>query len=426
MQQLLQPGRVWTRRDVLQMAAACGLSFALPALEPRAAQKRRAERPKSLVTVWLGGGPSQLETWDPHPGTWIGGETRDIPTAIPGLRIADLFPQTAEQIDCLSVIRSLVSKEGDHERGTYYLKTGFRPDPTLVHPSLGAIVTHELESPGLEIPGHVSLGDGNWPSRGGFLGAEYDAFRVFDPGRNLRNMQARVAEPRQERRLRGLELLTQDFRSGRDLQVRQTQHEQTVHRALTMMTSEQLKAFDLDEEPEAVRERYGETRFGRGCLVARRLLETGVRAIEVSLPGFDTHADNYSGHVTQAAILDPAFATLLKELRERELLESTIVLCIGEFGRTPEINKLGGRDHHPVGFSCLVGGGGLRNGVVIGETDPQWAVKEPAHPIAVESLFATVMAALEIDYGRERITPIGRPMAFSYESPIPELWSPPA
>jgi hypothetical protein len=411
----------FTRRTLLQIATACGLSFAIPGMSARAASARGKERKKSLVTLWLAGGPSQLETWDPHPETAIGGPTRAIPTRIPDLKIAEHFPQVAEQIDALSVIRSLVSKEGDHERGTYLLKTGYRPDPTLKHPAAGAIVTTELPDPTLEIPAHISLGNSQWPARGGYLGDELDAFKVFDPGRNLHNMRPPVSDAREKRRVDNLNAVSKTFRAGRATMADKTLHQHTVDRALTMMSSDQLQAFELDDEPAAVLSAYGDSSFGRGCLVARRLIETGVRAVEVTLQGFDTHANNFEGHAKQAAILDGAFATLIRELKERDLLETTVVLCIGEFGRTPKINPLDGRDHWPSGFSCVLGGGGLRKGVVIGSTDPEGAAKNPQDPVAVADLYATVFTALGVDFAKEVMTPIGRPMAYCQGKPIERL-----
>ncbi len=266
-----------TRRDALRIAAGLGLSFALPGLDLRAAESRGNERPKSLITLWMQGGPSQLETFDPHAGTKIGGETKAIDTKLSGLQIAHLLPHTAEEVHELCVIRSMVSKEGDHERGTYLFKTGYRPDPTIIHPSLGAIVAHELPVAGVEIPRHISILNSQWPSRGGFLGDDYDAFRVLDPRQNLQNMKANVEDDRQKRRLKDLEIVERNFRNRRRLQSDGTLHQETVRRALTMMTSEQLKAFKVEEEPEAVRAAYGDTPFGAGCLIARRLVEVGVR-----------------------------------------------------------------------------------------------------------------------------------------------------
>ncbi|GAB4147029.1 MAG: DUF1501 domain-containing protein [Planctomycetaceae bacterium] len=399
-----------SRRDFGKIIAGLGLSFSMPGLSPQAAHRRGPERKKSLITLWMAGGPSQLETWDPHPGTSVGGDTQAIKTKVRGLEIADLFPRVAEQIHHLSVIRSLTSKEGDHERGTYYLKTGYRPDPTLKHPSIGAIAVHELPNPKIEIPQHVTLLNSQWPARGGFLGPGLDAFKVFNPGREVRNMKARVGEERQQRRMRDLDLLTKSFAQGRLRRLQRTMHRQTIARAVRMMNSDQLKAFLIDDEPDAIKSAYGDTPFGRGCLVARRLVEQGVRSVEVTLRGFDTHANNHNGHVTQAEILDPAFAALIHDLKQRDLLDSTVVLCIGEFGRTPKINAASGRDHWPHNFSCVVGGGGLRGGLVIGETEASEKKQPPADPIEVPDLYATVLKTLGVDYEKEYQTPIGRPM----------------
>ncbi|MCG6154749.1 DUF1501 domain-containing protein [Rubinisphaera margarita] len=409
------------RRELLSLSAGLGLSFVLPGLPGRAAEKRGSERATSLITLWMHGGPSQLETWDPHPGTAIGGPTQAIETTIPGTQIAAHLPLMAEQLQHLSVIRSLVSKEGDHERGTYFVKTGYRPDPTVRHPAIGALVPYELKSSSLEIPAYVSLGEGQWPGRGGYLGDEYDAFRIFDPGQGLHNMRPRVGDRRQDSRIEGLSMLSQSFRRGRGQLADRTMHQRTVEQALTMMNSDQLKAFEIEEESETTRKQYGDTRFGRGCLVARRLIETGVRSVEVSLSGFDSHANNFEAHQNRAAELDPAFAALIQDLRARDLYDSTIVLCIGEFGRTPRINPLDGRDHWPTGFSTVVGGGGLRSGVVIGETDPTGENKDPADPIKVQDLYATILSQLSIDPDKELMTPIGRPLFLCEGTPLPQL-----
>jgi hypothetical protein len=369
----------------------------------------------------MGGGPSQLETFDPHPGKTISGETKAIDTKLPGVQVAHLLPHTAEQVHEMCVIRSMVSKEGDHERGTYLVKTGYRPDPTLIHPALGAIVAHELPAGGVEIPRYISIMNSQWPGRGGFLGDDYDAFKVLDPRQNLQNMKSRVDDDRQARRLKDLEVVERTFRNRRRMQSDGTLHQETVRRALTMMTSEQLKAFKVEDEPAEVRAAYGDSRFGAGCLIARRLIEVGVRAVEVTLEGFDTHAKNFSGHETNCKILDPAFAALINDLKERDLFESTVVLWIGEFGRTPKINPLGGRDHWPTGFSAVVGGGGFRSGLVIGETDPEGVKTEPVDPIEIHDLYATILKTLGVEYNKELTTPIGRPMALCKGKPIDRL-----
>lgn len=411
-----------SRRDFLRVAAsALGLSFAVPGLDLRAAQQRGPERAKSFLTIWLGGGPSQLESWDPHPGTRIGGQVSAIPTTIPGVEISDFYPQVAEQLHHVSLIRSLVSKEGDHERASYMLHTGYRPEPTLVHPSIGSIAIHERPNEAVEIPQFVALGEAEFPPRGGFLGDRFDAYRIFSPGENGQNIKALVEQDRQNRRLANLEIVSKSFLRGRKVKAEQTLHQHTIDAALRMMTSDQLKAFSIESESEGIRAAYGDHPFGRGCLVARRLIEVGVRSIEVTLQGFDSHANNHEGQAARAKTLDPALATLLKDLVDRDLLQSTIVLVTGEFGRTPTINPLGGRDHWPSGFSCLLGGGGLQKGVLIGETDPTGDVAQPKDPIEVADLYATILSRLGVEYEKEVITPIGRPMKLCSGQPIERL-----
>jgi len=410
-----------SRREFLKLAAGLGLSFVLPGLESRAAGRRGRKRTKSMIRVWLEGGPSQLETWDPHPDSPIGGPTRAIKTTIAGVEIAEHFPRLAEQMHHLSVIRSLVSKEGDHARGVYFVRTGYRPDPTITHPSLGSIVTRELPSPGLEIPRFISLGYNERPSRGGFLGGRFDALHLSDPDQAMAKLAGRGPDERQKRRLESLDVLARSFARGREAAVEATLHRESLNAALTMMTSEQLKAFDVSAEPQVVRDAFGDSQFGRACLIARRLVEQGVRVIEIALQNFDTHENNFAKNRELAGVLDPGFAALVADLAERDLLDSTALLCLGEFGRTPKINAKDGRDHWPAAFSCLMGGGGLTPGVLIGATDPTGERKEPDNPIQLPALYATILRTLGIDPAHPSATPIGRPIKYSDGTVIPEL-----
>lgn len=414
-----------TRRGILQLASAWGVRFALPMESARGADRRGAERPRSFLLLWMKGGPSQLETWDPHPGTKIGGLTREMSTKIPGVKIAEFYPRLAEELDSLSVIRSLVSKEGDHERGTYHLKTGYRPDPTVKHPALGAIAAHEHVFPELKIPAFVSLGPGEWAGRGGYLGETWDAFKIYDPGNPIPNLRDRGQTERQRRRMENQDLLERTFRAGREVQVENSLHRETMQRAIEMLHSDQIRAFDISEESATTRARYGDTVFGRGCLAALRLVESGVPAVEVTLNGWDSHAENHEVHRERGAVLDQAFSALLADLKERGLFESTVVLCLGEFGRTPRINPLEGRDHWPSGFSCLIGGAGLKAGEVIGATDPEGIVAQPKDAVTVADLSATILKQLGIEWNREMVTPIGRPLKLSEGSPLGRLQSGP-
>jgi hypothetical protein len=404
--------------------AAGGLS-ALGWLTPlgtvlaRAAEKDRAPA-KSVVVLWLGGGPSQLETFDPKPGTDIAAGTKAINTAAKGVQLAAGLEQLADQMAHVSLVRSLWSKEGDHERGTYTLKTGFRPDPTITHPSLGAIVCHDLPGTGVEIPRHVSIMPTEWPARGGVLGAEYDAFKVYDPAEKVPDTTPNVPNDRFEQRLEDLKVVEDAFAQGRGKRVGATGHKDTMERARRMMTSDQLKAFDVSRESEAVRKEYGNSPFGRGCLAARRLLEVGVRCVEVTLSGWDSHANNHEITTRLKGTLDPAFSALLRDLHKRDTFKDTVVLCVGEFGRTPQVNALGGRDHWPHNFTAALAGGGLKGGVVVGESDPAGG-KEPKDKQAAANLHATVLKVLGIDHEKTLRGPLGRTVPRSEGTPITAL-----
>ena len=414
------------RRDFLRVVGLAGTAWLTPvshllARDAEVPGKRR-EPARSVIVLWMQGGPSQLETFDPQPGTTIAAGTGAIDTAVKGVRLAPGLEQVAGEMQSVSLIRSMVSKEGDHERGTYTMKTGFRPDPTVIHPSIGAICCHELPTAGTDIPRHVSILPGQWPARGGFLGDKYDAFRTNDPAGPVPDTRSFLPPARDAGRMRHLDVVEAAFAKGRGKRSDATMHRATVEGALKMMSSEQLKAFDVSLEPAAVRKGYGDTPFGRGCLAARRLIEVGVRCVEVTLAGWDTHVNNHAQHREQLKILDPAFAALVRDLRERGLLDKTVVLCAGEFGRTPTVNPTGGRDHWPNGFSVALAGGGVRAGQVVGATDPD-GKKDPARPVTVGDLHATVLTAVGIDPEKLSQTPIGRTVKFAEGKPVKELLS---
>ena len=426
----------FNRRTLLKAAGLSGLCWLTPLAErlAQAAEKEPRGKPaKSVIVLWMQGGPSQLETFDPHPdpGSKIAGGTKWIETPVKGTRIAAGLPLVAEQMDSISLVRSVVSKEGDHERATYNAKTGFRPDPTLVHPSLGAIVCHQTTD-NVEIPRHVSILPGPWPARGGFLGDQFDAFQTYDPSGPVPDVTAQVPAPRVARRLADLDVVENQFARGRikQLDANKTLHRTSIQAARKMMESDQLKAFDVSKTSDHLKKEFGDTPFGRGCLAAVQLIEVGVRCVEVTLDGWDTHANNHELVAARNKILDPAYAALIKELKSRKLLESTIVLWGGEFGRTPVIRGLdgSGRDHWPHGFTVALAGGGIRSGLVIGENspNPQMDAKNLVeanvkNPRNIEDIHATVLRALGIDFAQEMQTPIGRPMAFSKGKVIEEL-----
>ena len=395
-----------SRRALLRAAGLGGVAWLTPLTHMIGqAQEKEASQAsaKSVIILWLAGGASQLETFDPHPGKEIAGDTGAIKTSVKGVEIAEGLPQVAEVMEELTLVRSMFSQEGDHERGTYNVKTGYRPDPTMVHPSIGSVICNELSVDGVDIPRHVSILPGKWPARGGHLGADLDAFKVYGTLGRAGDITARVKPSRQKNRLEGLKRVEDVFARGRrtDLDKKTTLHNVTIQRALDMMNSKQLGVFDVSKAPAQTRKAFGDTNFGRGCLAAVQLVGAGVRCVEVTLGGWDTHINNHEGQAAKNAILDPAFATLIRELRVRKLLAETIVICAGEFGRTPKINGLGGRDHWPKGFSVALAGGGFRGGHVHGATDPEGVKEEPKDPVKVADLHTTVMHLLGIDHKKK-------------------------
>lgn len=418
-----------SRRALLRGTGLAGLAWLTPVSQMLAlGAEKSSSRPKSLIVLWLQGGASQLETFDPHSDSPIAYGSRSISTSVKGLRFGEGLEQSAEIAGDFAVLRSVTSREGDHARGIYNMKTGFRPFPGLVHPSIGAVVCHELPVPitggePLDIPTHVSIVPAAFPARGGYLGARFDAFQVGDPVNPVPDVGSRVDETRESRRLDSLSLLERNFASGRlaGLEKERTLHHTALENARRMMTSDQLAAFDVKNRPAAEREAYGDTPFGRGCLAALGLVESGVRCVEVTLNGWDTHVNNHENTVKQNRIFDPAFASLIRGLKERDLYDDTIVFVATEFGRTPKLNVTEGRDHWPHGFSVILGGGGLRGGTVIGETDPTGEKTESSVGHGVEDVHATILHRLGVDHEYELMTPIGRPLAISEGHPIRAL-----
>ena len=390
---------------------------------------KKNQTPKNVILLWLEGGPSQWETFDPHPSSRFGGEVKAIQTTVPELMISDLLPQTAEIMHHAALIRSLTSKEGDHERAIYNIKAGYRPDPTLVHPSIGAVLCHD-EQETVDIPRHISIIPQNSPGIGGFLGAEHDAFKVGDPSSPVPDIRSPVSDSRATRRIDDLySVVEKEFRRGRlqKLEIERTLHRTATDAALQMMSSDQLDAFNVTKESKAVRDAFGDTPFGRGCLAAVRLLESGARCVEVTLGGWDSHVTNHRLQASGCETLDPALASLIKLLKERQLFDSTLVVCGGEFGRTPSINPAEGRDHWPHGFSMLLAGCGIAQGRVYGATSPEpdpkaaHSLQHIEKPMTIGDLHATIYQALGLAPHLEYQTPIGRPMKRSEGKAIREI-----
>jgi uncharacterized protein (DUF1501 family) len=403
-----------TRRDLLRLLPATGLTGGVlgwgDMVAARAPEIRR--RGKACILLWMQGGPSQFETFSPLEDHRNGGGTKAIATVVPGIRFAEHWPETARVADRLAVIRSMTSKEGSHPRASYFMHTGYLPNPSARHPTLGSIVASELtKARGGEtgdLPPVVRIGSrGRNDSGAGLLGMQWEPFEMRDPTQNPANTTPQVATDRHLRRLDLMDALGTGFAA--DLPEEAAAHRSLYRRATRMILSAGMRAFDLDAEPAAVRDEYGAGAFAQGCLLARRLVEEGVSFVEVVANGWDTHQDNFTKVAELAGQVDRPLAALVRDLDRRGMLDDTLVIWMGEFGRTPQVNPRGGRDHFPRSFNALLAGGGVRGGQVVGRTD-RAGIEVTDRPVTVPDLFATFCRGLGIDAAVENMAPTGRPI----------------
>ena len=366
---------------------------------------------KACILLWMNGGPSHIDTFDPKPGTPSGGSFKAIKTRAAGVQIAEHLPRIASVADRIAFVRSMSSREGNHARAQFLLHTGYAPNPTVQHPSFGAWASRELGDPSADLPAFVSIGG---PSLGpGFLGVQHGPFIVMKAGDMPQNLTLSpgVDDARFERRRAALDAMEQRF-AGETGDAKVEGRRAVYAKAERLMKSPRAKVFDLSTEPDAAKKAYGDTDFGRGCLLARRLVETGTRFVEVVLDGWDTHKDNFGRVKKLSTTLDDAMGGLLADLAERKLLASTLVVCMGDFGRSPKINGNDGRDHHPQAWSALLAGGGVRGGIAHGATDAA-GEKVLGTPTSVPDLLATIASLLGMDPQKSVVTPSGRPIALT-------------
>jgi hypothetical protein len=393
----------------------------------------------------MSGGPSQTDTFDMKPGHANGGEFKELTTRIPGLRFSEHLPKLAEHADQLAIVRSLSTKEGDHARGTHLVRTGHPPMGDVAYPSIACSLAKQLDTGANPLPNYVSVAppqEINPAAFGpGFLGASYAPAIVAGDGagpqpgavnaETARLIELKLADLElpsgvdAKQAMRRMELwntLEKKFFERRGAESFQA-HQALYQKAADMMRPEVRTAFDLSAEPEEVRRKYGPGLFGQGCLLARRLVERGVPFIEVPLGsglGWDTHTDNFNQVRRLSQELNAGWATLMSELKDRGLLESTTILWISEFGRTPVINSTAGRDHFPAAWSCVFAGGGIKGGQAYGSTtDDGMEVKEKK--VAIGDVLATLCQALGVPPDTENITPMERPIKLSEGQPIADI-----
>lgn len=434
----------FSRRQLLQ-STAIGLGGAsvsgwFPAFANELAPQPR--RTRHCILLWMSGGPAQTDTFDMKPGHANGGEFKEIQTKAPGLRFSEHLPKLAAMADKLVAVRGLSTKEGDHGRGTYLMRTGHVPMGAVQYPSIGSSLANQLGRQDLTLPSYVSVG----PYRAfnqdafspGFLGPKYSPLIVGAadipgamnaPGQGFPELkvqsldrQAGITDARMNKRLELWKGLQAEF-LGANRGTAAITHNSVYAGAVQLMNSQDAKAFDLSQEPEKLREEYGRTVFGQGCLMARRLIEQGVAFVEVSLGtssggvGWDTHADNFNAIKALSSALDSGWATLMKDLDERGLLESTTILWMGEFGRTPQINNNSGRDHFPNAWSAVLAGGGIAGGQAWGQTsDDGTTVVEGK--VSASDLLATVCQAVGVGPEVSQMDANGRPIPITEGTPI--------
>ena len=443
-----RPAPTLNRRQVMRLAAAGALGASASGwIEAMAADLAADPRRRtSCILLWMTGGPSQIDTFDPKPGHANNGPFKPIATSVPGLSFGEHLPKLAREAKDVAVVRSMSTQEGDHGRATYHLRTGYLPQGPVRHPTLGALVANEFEDESAELPGFVSIS----PYRAfnasafgpGFLGPRFAPLIVGErpagasaggAGPALRvddlDAPAGIGRTRADERLGLMQALAGDFLATRPGPA-SASHRDAYGRAVKMMRSSASGAFELDREPAALRDAYGRNPFGEGCLLARRLVERGVPFVEVSLStvdgssafAWDTHQQNFDAVEKLCGVLDAGWATLMTDLRTRGMLDNTLVVWMGEFGRTPKINEGAGRDHYPNAWSTVLAGGGIKGGQAVGDTGADGMdVKD--RPVSVPDLLATVLKALGIDPGRQNVSENGRPIRLvdAKAKPIAEI-----
>jgi hypothetical protein len=422
----------FTRRDLLRRAAfglagGCMSGWLAPFASSLAAAPARK---KSVIVLWMSGGPATIDLWDLKPGHANGGQFKEVATAAPGLKFSENLPQLAKLGKELAVVRSMTSKEGDHGRATFYARTGYNPQGAIKFPALGSVVAHELDHEGSDLPGFVTIAGRRFAASqgGGFFGPKFAPLVVGENAvgplalkvPNL-NPHRGVTPTAEADRLRLLETLEKKYAEGRGGSVADNIQSATT-RAARLMRREAAAAFDLDQEKDKTREGYGRNLFGQGCLLARRLVERGVSCVEVTLEGWDTHQNNFERVKGLSGTLDTAYAALIADLKDRGRLDDTVILCMGEFGRTPKINGSSGRDHWPATWSVALAGGGIKGGQAVGKTSAD-GTTVAEKPQTVPNLIATVCKAVGLDPTKQNMSNVGRPirLADPAAKPIKEI-----
>lgn len=372
---------------------------------------------KSMILLWMDGGPSQFESFNPKVGSDNQGPAKAIKTNLPGVEIAEYWPETAKVMDKIALIRSMKTNEADHFRAIKLVRTGYPINPTLPYPTWGSVVANDRWDPDFDLPAFVRVGKPRIKTRdvnSGVLGPRYESFKIDEPGSVPDNVLPTVESDVLRRRLALSNKFDQQFAlaGGADAAA---EKKEIYERTQRFVLSPKINVFDLSQESDSLRDAYGRSNFGQGCLLARRLVEKGVSFVEVfntgsrSDQGWDTHRIGFTETKPLCDETDPGYATLLTDLEQRGLLENTLVVWMGEFGRTPKIKKDGGRDHYAKGWVAGLSGAGVKVGQVLGATDKD-GVDVTDRPVGVQDLFRTFCHFLDMDPDHEYVTPADQPL----------------
>lgn len=377
------------------------------------ALKTGGGKAKHVIYLYMSGGMTHLDTFDPKPDapTDIRGPVEAISTRTDGIQLGHCLPLLAKQSNNIALIRSLSTTQGAHSQGKYLMHTGYAPRGTITHPSTGSWVSRLAERISPDLPSFVTVGTGNNHPGAGFLEPEYAPLPIGDPALGLQNIKRRANTDDEsfQRQLTLRRELDHDFDSKYHKGQKSVRaYDEVYDAAVTLMNSKDLEAFDLSQESADARAAYGNERFGQGVLLARRLVERGVRFVEVEYGGFDWHADNFNQMEEKIPVLDQALAALITDLSDRGLLDSTLIVVATEFGRSPKITANAGRNHYPKAFSCLLAGGGIRGGQAYGVTDKTGS-KVIENPVGASDFNATIAFALGIPHALPLMSPSRRP-----------------
>jgi len=403
-------------------------AVAVPALslmsQIRAASGEMKKKQKSLIILWMGGGPTTIDLWDMKPGSANGGEHKPKPTAASGVEITEHLPTVAKQFKHLSIIRSLTTSEGDHNRGTFLMNTGRAPNPLSEFPHIGSVLNYQYSldaeaMKAMDLPLFISVGGGRVGP--GFLGMKYASFQVQNPGAPPENVEPPKDVKSMDRRAALFETLegTNPAKPGLGLKTNVAAdsvqaHKDVYKKALDLVVSSRKEVFSIDAtKDKASIDRYGNNNFGKGCLLAKKLVEAGVGCVEVNLGGWDMHNGIFNALATRTLpTLDKGMGALVEDLAQSGKLKDTVIVWMGEFGRTPRINQNAGRDHFPRAWSVVVGGGNIKGGIAYGSTNADGTeVKDT--PAKIGDLYATLYAGLGLAPDTQIRDNLGRPTAIA-------------